>query len=103
MSNENWEKLIAKTLEILNSKFDNEPLKESWCELFQLVIIHCSFEYIINEVLPIISQMFALKNQLPIWLRAAKMILSIIKWFGEEGFDWEQKLYKTLVAACWDL
>lgn len=55
MSNENWEKLIAKTLEILNSKFDNEPLKESWCELFQLVIIHCSFEYIINEVLPIVS------------------------------------------------
>lgn len=103
MSNENWEKLIAKTLEILNSTFQNEPLKEAWCEMFQIVIVHCSFEFIINEVLPNMSAMFALKNQLPIWLWAAKMILSIVRKFGEEGMIKEQKLFKTSKAMCSDL
>lgn len=97
MNNENWEKLIAKTLEILNSKFQNEPLKEAWCELFSLVIVHCHFDYIINEVLPNINQMFALKNPISIRLWATKMILTIAKWFGEEGFK-EPKLFKTVLA-----
>ena len=100
MSNENWEKLIVKTFEILNSKFQNEPLKEAWCELFIQVIVYCSFEFIINEVLQHINAMFALKNPLPIWLRAAKMILAIVIKFVEEGFNWEQKLFKLVVAMC---
>lgn len=44
--------------------------------------------------------MFALKNPVPIRLWATKMILTIVKRFGEEGFNKEPKLFKTVVAMC---
>ena len=60
-------------------EWENEPLKEAWCEVFCLCAVELSIEYLAVEVLPSIFTMFTMKNPLPIRIRSTKMILSIAK------------------------
>ena len=70
---------MQKTLEVLNCTLENEPLKEAWCDVFNLVVVQLSLEYVSTEVLSNTFQMFTMKNPLPIRLRGSKMIITIVK------------------------
>lgn len=79
MTQENLESLTEKTLDILHENFEDEKLKDAWALVFAKLAVCLNLDHIMNEAIPRISPLYGVDKSLDTRVRAAKMLISVIK------------------------
>jgi hypothetical protein len=73
-------------------------LTEAWLKVWDVIIQKVEHDYTLKNVLPLVQEIPSLKNPFPKRKRGNRLITSLAKQMGEEGFNADYTLFKLIIG-----
>jgi hypothetical protein len=81
---------------------ENHDLYESWIKVLETVVSRVEIKFVSESVMSVLKDIPGLKHPFPKRKRGNRLVFSVIKNCGEEGFNKDPIFNKLLMSICGD-